>query len=84
MHRHYVDDQSLRNAYAFCLPNGKVVSLAAYLFAWRVVKQDPDVSYSGFFDEPRPAREILAEFRRGVNDRINRKLPWWNQGRKWQ
>lgn len=33
---------------------------------------------------PSTAREVLAEFRAGMHDRINRHLPGYGVGRKWE
>lgn len=56
------------------LPNGRRVSLAAYAFAWRRLKSEsPGAMVRGFFDSPASAADTLAEFARGLTDRINKR-----------
>ena len=67
------------------LPNGRSVTLGAYVAAWRAVKSlDPSRPCGGFDHFPEPAGDILREMRRGMHDRINRHLSWFGTGRKWE
>lgn len=61
-------------ALAIRLPNGRRVSLAAYVFAWRRLKSEtPSAMVRGFFDWPASAADTLAAFRSGLTDRINKR-----------
>lgn len=68
------------------LGNGKVITLATYVAGWRKVKQDdPSTKYkhglSGWWSDS--AQEILADYRKGLHERINRHIPEFGKGRKW-
>ena len=66
------------------LPNDRRVSLPVYVNAWRTLKaMDPSESVKGWDHFPTPAGEILRKLRAGMHDRINRHLPGYGQGRKW-
>lgn len=66
------------------LPNGRRALLAAYCYSWRQMKQaEPDKPIRGFDLFAMPAADILREIRRGVHDRINRHIPGYGVGRKW-
>lgn len=67
------------------LPNGRQVGVKQYCHAWRTLKTvNPDMQCSGWGHFPESAKHILAEYREGVHDRINKQLPWWGRGRKWE
>lgn len=54
------------------LPNGKSITIAGYLEAWRKLKtMPPGAEVAGWEWYPVAASEILARFSYGVNDRIN-------------
>ncbi|RWQ35826.1 MAG: hypothetical protein EOS20_17280 [Mesorhizobium sp.] len=70
---------------AVTLGDGRKVSLAAYVAAWKKclalhpstpVGRCPD-GWDG------RASDALAQFRSGMHDRINRHLPHYGKGRKW-
>jgi hypothetical protein len=69
------------------LGGGRQVSLGVYVRAWRtVLAASPSASFAGSPCDARcPAdrAQILREFRKGLHDRINRHLPWYRVGRKW-
>ncbi len=69
---------------AIRLPNGKWCGLAAYVQSWRTVRAlPPEASVRGFGDWPEPAADVLRELRYGLHDRINRHIPSFGVGRKW-
>lgn len=58
------------------VPNGRSVSLAAYVNAWRQVRTSPpDKTFTGWDHFPVEAATILAAMRCGIHDRINRHWP---------
>lgn len=68
------------------LGDGTRVTLAAYSAAWRAcTAAAPGTEFRrglcGYGSRTR--EEILEEFRDGVHDRINRRIPWYGRGRKW-
>ena len=67
--------------------DGKKVPLGVYVSAWRVVRDaKPDLMFNRSLCErwPASAGEILAQYRAGMVDRINRHMPpWYGKGRKW-
>lgn len=70
------------------LGSGRRVTLGAYVRGWRAVKAaSPETLYTdsltGWRDDPTPAGRILAQFRYGMHDRINRHIPGYGVGRKW-
>src|SRR5260370_19373466 len=76
------------------LPEGRQVSLAGYVRAWkRTLAAPPKTLFEkGFNWYPESREEILREFRRGLHDRINRRIDSFPgtlrpaelpQGRKW-
>jgi hypothetical protein len=66
------------------LPNGKVCTLPTYTRAWKQLKGcDPNAHIAGFGHFPERAHDVLRALRRGMHDRINRHLPWYGKGRKW-
>ena len=67
------------------LGNGRKVTLGKYVAAWRTcLTLDPN-AYVGTCPDgwDGRARDALAQFRAGMHDRINRRLPWYRRGRKW-
>lgn len=70
------------------LASGQRVGLRAYAAAWAAARAlPPDARVMGAPNEARgissTAGEALAGFRRGMHDRINRHLPGYGRGRKW-
>jgi hypothetical protein len=66
------------------LPNGRRVTLGTYVTAWRAILAKPEGLFPGFGHSPERGRHILAEIRKGLHDRINRHLPYYHKGRKWE
>lgn len=65
-------------------PNGHSVTLGAYVIAWRQLREvAPDVQIRDWSHFPTEARQVLAQMREGMHDRINVRLAWWGRGRKW-
>ena len=58
------------------LPEGRQVTLGNYVRAWRLALDAPDTATftNGFNWYPESKRDVLREFRRGLNDRINRRV----------
>lgn len=66
------------------LPNGRTVTVAAYVRAWRQLRALPPTSLvTGFDDGPTTAAAVLESFSSGLNERINRHRPYYGRGRKW-
>jgi hypothetical protein len=62
------------------------VPLSAYVAAWRKARRGPpDAVFSQSLTGlcPATAAEILRQFSFGVHDRINRHIPGFGIGRKW-
>lgn len=61
------------------LPNGRRVSLGAYVRAWRAAKAGPHAVYCGGLGDEwgrdATGREVLAELREGMHARINAGIP---------
>jgi len=69
---------------AITLPNGRHCRLGVYLRAWRTLKTLPTAALvDGFTHGPVPPALVLAELQRGIHDRINRHVPGFGKGRKW-
>lgn len=76
---------------AIVLGDGRRISLSAYVAAWKAaLAADAGQRFKGSPCDPRGLRgssysraEILQEFRRGLDDRINRHAPHYGKGRKW-
>lgn len=63
------------------IPDGRRVSLSAYVKAWSHVKSlPPDQEVRGWDLFPTRAGVILGQMRRGIDDRINEKDPTFNAG----
>jgi len=66
------------------LPNGRACGLPTYVKAWRTLKAArPDEQIKGWDHFATEAAEILRDIRYGVHDRINRHIPDYGHGRKW-
>lgn len=76
------------------LSEGRHVTLADYVSAWRKALTAPAGATfkNGFNWYPESREDVLREFRRGLHDRINRRIPGFTgtlrpkllHGRKWQ
>ena len=58
------------------LPENRTVTLGSYVAAWKTVLAAPEDStfQNGFNWYPESRKEVLREFRRGLHDRINRRI----------
>jgi hypothetical protein len=66
------------------LPNGRACSLRSYCAGWRKLKTlSPDTQIGNWDDFPIEAAGILRDLHRGMHDRINRHIPGYGRGRKW-
>lgn len=66
------------------LPNGRSVTLGEYARSWRELKTlPPESSIRGWDHFPATVSGVLAAIRFGVHDRINRHVPGYGDGRKW-
>ncbi len=63
---------------------GKSVSLRVYIDAIRVAKANPDVEFRHGLTTwwPTSGRDIVAQFRAGLHDRINQAIPYRMRGRR--
>lgn len=61
----------------FLPATGKHISLGNYVKAWKLVKANPHEEFKHGLNTwwPQLGREILADFRAGMHDRINNKKP---------
>lgn len=57
----------------FKTPEGRPVSIAKMASALRVIRAAPDENYPGWNWFSTPGHMIIAGFRRGMHDRINRR-----------
>jgi hypothetical protein len=72
------------SAHYVTLPNGKRCGLGVYVAAWRtILSLAPDTMLPGFDHFPSAARDVLRDLRNGMHDRINRHVPGFGKGRKW-
>lgn len=67
------------------LPNGRAVTLAAYVRAWNLLREAPPGElFTGFdsFDPRRPmkAEEIRRRMRAGLHERISEAIPYTLRG----
>lgn len=71
--------------YAIGLPNGRRCSIIpSYIASWRaLIAMDGGAEVRGWDWHSTPARDILRRLRGDLNERINRHLPAYGQGRKW-
>ena len=58
---------------AFITPAGRMVSVSTMARALRVIHSAPDAEYDGWEWYSVSGRQILRDFRGGLNDRINRR-----------
>lgn len=66
------------------LPDGRRVTVAEYCRSWRALKaMEPRALVRGWGHFATDAGAILRAIREGVHDRINRRLAWSQDGRKW-
>ena len=69
------------------LGDGRKIGLGRYVAAWRATLAAPDnARFAGSPRDPRHPCDratVLREFREGMDDRINRSLPYYGHGRKW-
>jgi len=66
------------------LPNGRAVTLGTYVASWRTLKGlQPDALIRGWDHFPERADRILRRLHEGMHDRINRHIPGYGKGRKW-
>lgn len=67
------------------LCDGRKIGLGAYVAAWRQCLALPTKTPIGRGVDGwgQNAGEALHDLRRGLDDRINRHLPWFGRGRKW-
>ena len=68
------------------LGNGKHIGIGAYVNGWKACKEAPEGTrykhgLTGWGPETR--EEILRGFDYGLHDRINRHIPGYGTGRKW-
>lgn len=75
---------------AIVLGDGRKMPLGSYVAAWKAtLAADPAQRFKGSPCDPSGWRgsysraELLGEFRRGLDDRINRRIPSYGRGRKW-
>ena len=61
----------------------RTVPLRAYVSAIKLAKANPDTEFSTGLESwwPTKGHEILRQFRRGMNDRINDAIPYTERGR---
>ncbi len=69
------------------LGSGRRVSLGDYVRAWRIALAAPANTW--FRETPcswagGDRAQVLREFRKGLDDRINRHVPHYGKGRKWK
>lgn len=69
------------------LPNGRACGLGVYVTAWRslidITRLTPKALIKGFDHFPEEASRVLDALRDGLHDRINRHVPHYGKGRKW-
>lgn len=58
---------------AFRTPEGRMVSVRTMAAALRRIRANPSADYPGWNWFETSGHHILAEFRRGLHDRINRR-----------
>lgn len=73
--------------HAVRLGTGRLIPLGVYVAGWkRCLELPPETplrrGVTGWW--PTTVGETLADLRAGMDDRINRHLPWFGAGRKWQ
>jgi len=58
----------------FLTPEGRFVPIKVMAKALREIRKNPDADYHGWNWFPTPGHFIINEFRRGLHDRINRRV----------
>lgn len=58
----------------FITPSGRAVRISTMAHALRVIRSNPGADYPGWDWFDVPGHYILAEVRRGIHDRINRRV----------
>lgn len=67
------------------LPNSRCCTIGTYVASWKkLLELSADAQVGGFGHFPEPAAAVLRQLRRGMHDRINRHIPGYGRGRKWQ
>lgn len=58
------------------------VSLGAYVKAIKMARDNPDVEFKHGLTTwwPTTGREVMSQFRHGINDRINQAVPYSQRG----
>lgn len=66
------------------LPNTRQCTVGTYARAWKALTHaDPSSLWPGFGYWPERAESILHAMRGGLSERINRHIPGYGIGRKW-
>lgn len=66
------------------LPSGKRVTLGSYVRGWKRLKTMPWDTHIPDWDwHYTTAREVLGALRESIDERINRHIPNYGVGRKW-
>lgn len=62
---------------------GRHVTLAAYLRAVRMAKENPEMTFKTGFTTwwPTTGAEVMQQFREGMTERINQAIPYIQRGR---
>jgi hypothetical protein len=70
---------------AITLGCGRQIGLGRYVAAWKACLTLPPHTHIGRGVDGwgQNAGEALRDLRKGLDDRINRHLPWYGKGRKW-
>lgn len=68
------------------LADGRKIGLGSYVNAWQRCRElAPETHIGrGISGRGETASEALYELRRGMHDRINRHIPGFGRGRKWE
>ena len=67
------------------IPSGKQVTVSEYCKAWRTVcAMQPGIEVKGWEWYPIKAKDIPRELHKGMHDRIDQYLPYYDKGRKWR
>ncbi len=63
---------------------GAWIGLGAYVKAVKMAKSNPDAEFKHTLTSwaPGTGRDIVREFWRGVEDRINQAIPWVDRGKE--
>jgi hypothetical protein len=72
-------------SYYVTLGCSRKISLGRYTAAWKTcLALPPETSIGrGVSGWDETAGQALAELRKGLEERINKHLPWYGKGRKW-